>query len=451
METSKRRPLPGSSGYQMIENVIGYLTDPLGYMLGMRQRFGGVVSLSMPGMSACLVSDPALIEHVLVNDSKNYSKDRAIRFMGREVLGQGLLSSEGDLWLRQRRLSQPAFHRDRIAQYAGVMSACAQDYIGTLQTGQTRALVDDMMELTLSIVLRTLLSVEDATTAREIRQAFDVVMKRQTIGAFFAFPFLAKLPLPVNRRFAAAVRQLDEHVFRIIRQHRTKPPDTPRTDLLSMLLAAQDADGSAMSDTQLRDEVITIFLAGHETTALLMAYSFLLLSQNPNAMVELSTELASVLAGRMPNYSDLPSLRYTEAVLLESLRLYPPSWTIGREAIGDTKLGDYLIEKGTQVYISQWVLHRDPTFFPQPEEFRPERWLDGLQKRLPRFAFIPFGGGPRLCIGHSFAMIEASLLLASIASRFRMHVDPGPYRPLRFQLAVSLRPRDGLTARVEAV
>jgi cytochrome P450 len=418
-------------------------------MLRVRREYGGLVSLHLPSMKVWLVSDPALIEQVLVTDTKSYRKDRAIRFLGNEVIGQGLLSSEGDLWRRQRRLAQPAFHKERIAQYTEIMIRCAEEYIATLRPGQTRELVDDMMQLTLRIVLRALLSIEAADTTEDIRQSFSVLMPRHAVGPFMVFPILAKLPLPINRRSADAVRRLDGHVLRVIRERREGKSGTSQTDLLAMMLSARDEDGSAMSDAQLRDEVMTMFLAGHETTALLMSYSFLLLTQNPGAMAALAAELQSVLGGRVPSHSDLPALRYTEAVLLESMRLNPPAWTIGREVASDTELGGYPLAKGTQVLMSQWVLHRDPDFFPEPESFRPERWLDGLQKRLPRFAYMPFGGGPRLCIGHSFALIEATLLLASIASRFRLRVNQDPSQPMRFLLAVTLRPRDGLSARVE--
>lgn len=449
MSTASSRTPPGPKGRPLIGHGVEYIRDPLGFMLLARREFGGLVSLRLPTMKSWLVSDPALIEQVLVTDAKSYGKDRAIRFLGTEVIGQGLLSSEGDLWRRQRRLAQPAFHKERIAQYTEIMIRCVQEYLATLRPGQTRALVDDMMQLTLRIVLQALLSIEATDATEDIKQAFSVIMERHAVGPFMVFPILAKLPLPINRRAADAVRRLDGHVLRVIRERRERKAGASQTDLLAMLLSAQDADGSTMTDLQLRDEVITMFLAGHETTALLLSYSFLLLTQNPGAMAALSAELETVLGGRMPSHADVPRLRYTEAVLLEAMRIHPPSWTIGREVIRDTELGGYPLARGTQVLMSQWVLHRDPDLFPEPESFRPERWLDGLQKRLPRFAYMPFGGGPRLCIGHSFAMIEATLLLASIASRFRLRVATDPTRPLRFLLAVTLRPRDGLSARVE--
>lgn len=451
MRIAPLRTPPGPRGRPLIGHAVEYIREPLAFMLRVQREYGGLVKLHVPMMPTWLVSDPALIEQILITDVKSYGKDRTIRFLGEEVIGQGLLSSDGALWRRQRRLAQPAFHKERIAQYTRIMLRCGQAYLDTLRPGQTRSIVDDMMQLTLRVVLRALLSIEAADTTEDIRQAFSVIMERHAVGPFLMFPALAKLPLPINRRTTDAVRRLEGHVLRVIRERREGTSEPAQPDLLAMMLAARDEDGSAMSDTQLRDEVLTMFLAGHETTALLMSYSFLLLSQNPAALAALTQELRSVLSGRVPTLADLPSLRYTEAVLLETMRLYPPAWTIGREVTSDTELGGYPLAKGTQVVMSQWVLHRNPDYFADPETFRPERWLDGLQKRLPRFAYMPFGGGPRLCIGHSFAMIEATLLLAMIASRFRLHVDADLRKPLRFLLAVTLRPRDGLNARVEAL
>jgi len=439
-------------------DVPRYFRDPLGYLLRVRRDRGPFARLPLGPVTPFLVSDPALIEHVLVTDNKSYKKDLFIQMLAEEAVGRGLLTSEGDFWRRQRRLAQPAFHRERIAGYAQTMIRCADAFADTLQVGQQRALHRDLMELTLHIVAQALFSDDEDIPTTEVGEALDVLMERYADNLLLAFPVLRHLPLPLNRRFRRAMVRLDEIMLSIISRRRARggtrsSGGTGQNDLLSMLLSAQDEDGSGMSDRQLRDEVITLFTAGHETTALALSYAFFLLSQHPQVAATLRAELASVLGPgpslRLPAFSDLPALRYCEAVVLETLRLYPPAWIVGREAATDTTLAGLTIPRGSQIWMSQWVVHRDESLFPQAEVFRPERWLDGLQKRLPRFAYFPFGGGPRLCIGNSFAMVEATLVLATIARR--VHLQVSSPVPLALLPSITLRPRDGLSARVEAV
>lgn len=441
-----RRP-GGPVGLPILGDALTYLRDPMGYLVRIRQKYGAVVRLPLPVYTPILISDPALLEQVLVTDNKSYVKDAFLRRLAREVVGQGLLTSEGDFWRRQRRLAQPAFHRERIAEYATIMTTAAMEYVSELRPGQERDLHEDMMRLTLQIVSRTLFSADVADMASVVGKSLEAIMSRYADGLLLLFPSLTRLPLPANRRFNHAVRQLDELLYRMIRERRAEGTAVKR-DLLAMLLQAQDEDGSVMTDLQLRDEAITLFAAGHETTALVLSYTFMLLSQHPDCAANLAAELSAVLGGRVPTLADQTALRYTEAVVLESMRLYPPVWALGREACRDTELGGYAIPKGTQVWMSQWVVHRDPAYFPEPEAFRPERWLDGLQRRLPRFAYFPFGGGPRVCIGNAFAMTEAILLLACIAGRFRMHVKERP--PLDLLPSITVRPLHGLHARVAA-
>ncbi len=449
-------PRPKSPrGLPIIGDSLLYLRDPMSYLLRARQRHGELVRLPLTVINPVLVSHPALIEQVLITDSKNYRKDVYLRRLGHEVVGQGLLTSEGDFWRRQRRLAQPAFHRDRIAAYADMMVACTEQLVETMRPGQVRDLHEDFMGLTLRIVAQTLFSADVGEMARDVGDAMTVIMDRYAASLLQLFPVTAKLPLPMNRRFAKAVARLSEVIFGVIHQRRARMEEEeggagpPGGDLLSMLLSARDEDGSGMDDQQLRDEIITLFAAGHETTALVLTYTFVLLSRHPEVAARLEAELSTVLSGRAPTAADVPALRYTEAVVLESMRLYPPAWAIGREALQDGDLGGMPIRRGDQVVMSQWVMHRDPRFFPDPETFRPERWEGGLQKRLPRFAYFPFGGGPRVCIGNAFAMMEATLLLSTVARRFRLRVKMEG--PLRLQPSVTLRPRDRLHARVEAV
>lgn len=453
-------------------DVPHFFRDPLSYLLRVRRERGPCVRLPLGPVMPILVSDPAHIEHVLVTDNKSYKKDWFMQLLSKEALGQGLLTSHGELWLRQRRLAQPAFHRDRIAGYAETMVRCAEHYVDRLQVGQQRAVRSDMMELTLHIVSQALFSDDAAVPTQDVSRALDLLMQRYADNLLMAFPVLRRLPLPTNRRFHHAMQQFDDTMIALIARRRASlgtagdPEGTacgqkagPHAggsgkgsgDLWSMLLAAQDEDGQRMSDRQLRDEVITLFSAGHETTALALTYIFCLLSQHPRVLAAVSSELHAVLGAgpspRLPTLDDLPALRMCEAVVLETLRLYPPAWTLGREAVTDTSLAGLAIPRGTQVWMSQWVVHHDESLFPQATAFRPERWLDGLQKRLPRFAYFPFGGGPRLCIGTSFAMVEATLVLATVARRVHLQVlDPSP----RLLPSITLRPRDGVAARVIA-
>lgn len=255
------------------------------------------------------------------------------------------------------------------------------------------------------------------------------------------FSIPERIPTPGNLRFRRAIRYLDALIYNIIQRRRANGEDTG--DLLSMLLGVRDKEtGEGMSDRQLRDEVMTIFLAGHETTANALSWTWHLLASHPEVEAKLHEELGETLAGRPPSVADLPRLRYTEAVVTESMRLYPPAWAFGREALEDCEIGGYRVPAGTQLIMSQWVAHRDPRYFDAPEMFRPERWESGLSERLPRYAYFPFGGGPRLCIGRSFARMEAVLLLATLAQKFRLRHVPGEY--IAPQPSVTLRPKNGM-------
>lgn len=444
--TSAKLP-PGPPRRPLFGDMFRYLRDPLGYMLRVRREHGDLVRLPLLALNPYLVSDPDLIERVLIADARSYTKDIFVQRLGREIIGQGLLSSEGDFWRRQRRLMQPAFHRERITSYATLMVEATLHMLQSFQPGQVRDLHADMMRLTLQIVTRALFSADVGDHAGGVGAALEVIMDRYARAVFVVVPMVARLPLPMNLRFHKTMAHLDDLVRRVIVARRAQGTASPGEDLLGMLLAAQDEDGSHMTDTQLRDEVLTLLAAGHETTALVLTYAFVLLSQHPQAAARLSVELEA-LGGRPPGAADLPALRYAECVVHETMRLYPPAWGLGREAACDTELGGYTIKKGTQVWMSQWVMHRDERHFPDPEAFRPERWEDGLLRRLPRFAYFPFGGGPRQCIGNAFALMEATLLLSTIAQRYRLAVQFDG--PLQFKPSITLRPRGSVRALVQA-
>jgi cytochrome P450 len=356
----------------------------------------------------------------------------------RWFFGNGLLTSEGEHWKRQRRLSQPSFHRERIASYAGVMTNYAEQMLSDWQDGAVVDIHQEMMRLTLRIVVRALFNVEVEET-EEISRALNVMMRNSTRARMLLPPYFRQLPLPGMFEFRRAVDKLNNSVCKIIRLRRNRQ-DTG--DLLSMLMEARDEDGSQMNDQQLRDEVMTFLLAGHETTALALSWAWYLLSQNVRAQQKLQEEVDRVLGGRVPNSSDLSSLRCVESVIKESMRLYPPAWGVARQVIKDFELSGYRISAGANVVMSQWVMHRDSRFFSNPEEFDPDRWSTEQCQKLPKFAYFPFGGGPRHCIGASFAMMEAVLLLATIARRFQLRPVAG--RPVVPVPSFTLRPREGI-------
>jgi cytochrome P450 len=420
-----------------------YSRDPLSIMPKLAREYGDIVTMRYYNFRVYFVSHPDYIEQVLVSDNRKFIKGRVLR-KNRQLFGNGLLTSEGDFWLRQRRLAQPAFHRARIASYAGTMVRYAERLLAEWKDREERDIHAEMMRLTLQIVAKTLFDADVDGEAKQVGRALVALMEfNSDFRKLLLTP--AWLPTPRKIRATIATWRLDKIIFRFIAERRASGKDSG--DLLSMLLAARDEDGSRMTDRQLRDEAITIFLAGHETTANALSWTWMLLAQNPDVEAKLHAELDAVLAGRAPSLEDLASLRYTGHVITESMRLYPPAWGMARVAIEDVEIGGYPIPKGCGVSLAQWVVHRDPRWFDAPEQFRPERWEGDLLKRLPRFAYFPFGGGPRQCIGNNFAVMEATLLLATIALKFRVRLVPG--HQVVPMPSITLRPRFGIRARIE--
>lgn len=420
--------------------------DLLGFLTRCARQYGGVAFFRFMHIPVVLLSNPADIESVLITNSAKFVKSRDYRALA-NVLGEGLVTSEGDTWRRQRRLMQPAFYRQSILGYAQVMVDCTERHIAAWQDGASFDVHQQMMRLTLEIVARCLFGADVSSHAGAVGEALQVVMEDFNDYARLAMLLPRWLGLPVFSKMGRAVRRLDAALYSIIRERRAAPGNGDSGDLLSLLLKAQDESGGAMDDRQVRDEAMTLFLAGHETTALALSWTWYLLGRNPEAQAKLAEELAQVLAGRAPTPDDLPRLRYTDMVLKESMRLYPPAWGIGREAREPFEAGGYRLRAGTNVFISQWVTHRDPRFFPDPERFDPERWRDDPVRRgtLPRFAYFPFGGGPRVCIGAGFAQMEAALILATIARRFRLTVCSD--HPIKLLPSVTLRPRHGIQVK----
>jgi cytochrome P450 len=440
--------LPRAPGLPVLGSFFGFFRDPLAFFRS-TARLGSVVDLRFPGSQSFQLSDPEDIEHVVVTSNKSLVKDETLRDL-RRVVGQGLLTSEGDFWRRQRRLAQPAFHRERLQTYAGQMVTSAETALRAFRAGETRDVHADLMHVTLDIVSRTLFGSDIGEGAVAIGDLMGATTERYESVLGLIFPGLDRVPLPRNLRLRESLRRADAVVYGIIAERQRSSGNgeghARRADLLSMLLEARDEDGSRMNDVQLRDEVMTMVLAGHETTANALAWALYLLSQNPAADARLGSELSSVLGGRLPTLEDLPKLPYVGHVVSEALRLYPPAWAIGREVAEPFELRGVLFPKRAQLYFSQWVVHRDARYFDEPDAFRPERWADGLAKRLPRFAYFPFGGGPRACIGSAFATMEAALLLATFAQRFRFALAPG--HRVTPRASITLRPRYGMRMKL---
>jgi cytochrome P450 len=422
--------------------------NPLDYFTELAQNYGDVSGMRIGNFRTLFINHPDLIEDVLVNKARLYHKGRILQ-SNKYLFGEGLLTSEGDFWLRQRRLAQPAFHRERINAYAATMADYTEQMLATWRGGEERDLHEEMMNLALRIVGKTLFGADVTRDAKEVGQTLDILLE---IAANFGRTVLVPLwvPTPRNLRAKLGVRRLEKVIYRIIAERRASGRDgagLDRGDLLSTLLQVLDEDGTQMSDRQLRDETITLFLAGHETTANTLSWTWWLLAQNPAVERRFHEELDGMLGGRAPMADDLPKLPYLAHVLTESLRLYPTAWGMARLAAEEHEIAGYPVHTGYGVAFAQWVVHRDARWFDAPLEFRPERWENGLAKQLPRFAYFPFGGGPRQCIGNTFALMEASVVLATVGKKFRFALVPGhKVTPLA---SITMRPRNGIRVRLE--
>jgi cytochrome P450 len=441
------RPFPPAPPGRFLTGHLGAVRrGRLQYYQECARDYGDVFAIRFVTRRIYVVSHPDLIEDVLVTHSRLYRKHFGLR-LNPHVFGNGLLTSEGDFWLRQRRLIQPAFARPRLAELALEMVAAGQRLLARWSPGQTVDIEAEMMRLTMDITARALFGT-DATADAEVVAAAITVLQ-ETFARLFTRPLppLLWLPTPTNRRMWRALRQLDAIIYRFIEERRKSAEH--RNDLLTLLLRARDeGDGQGMSDKQVRDEAMTLFLAGHETTALALSWAWYLLANCPEVEARLVEEWRQVLGDRSPTPEDIPRLRQTEMVVHEVLRLYPPAPAFGREALEDTTLGDYQVPRGTTIVMSPWVVQRDPRWWQEPEVFRPERWALGHPPGVPKYAYFPFGGGPRLCIGNTFALMEATLLLPTIGRRYRFTIAPDQtIEPL---FTFTLRPRYGIRALLQA-
>ena len=439
---------PGPRGTPMLGLALQVLRDPLATLTRLA-KYGDIVCIRVFKQYRILLNLPEYVEQVTIVQHAKFHKSTLTKDVTERLLGQGLLISEGEFWRRQRRLAQPAFHRSRIAEYGATMVECADTHSKTWRDGEIRDLAQEMMAMTLDIAVRTLFGTRLAAEAENVGHSLGFLMRYSLRKARSPLKIPESWPTPANRRAKRETEFLDSLVYRIIAE-RQKEIDSgapnPHNDLLAMLMSAMDEDGTQMTPKQLRDETMTLFLAGHETTALTLSWTWYLLSENPLAEARLHEELQSVLGGRAPQVGDLERLPYLKAVISEVLRLYPAAYTIARTSIAPCTVGGYDFPVDTTFIMSQWVMHRDARYFEDPEAFRPERWLDGLENRLPTGAYFPFGDGPRRCIGQGFALLELDLVVARIAQRFRFKLVPG--HPVVPEPLVTLRAKHGIRMTV---
>ena len=422
---------------------------PLPTMLQLLHRHGDAVYMKLGPYRATLLRNPEHLKRVFVDNADNYTKQTRGYAKARIVLGDGLVTSEGELWQRQRRIATPAFHRQRVASFGPVFTGATEQMLAqwrALPAGETIDVFREMMRLTLRIALQTLLGVSADREVDALSPAVSEVLERTNDLITNPFSLPPSLPTPKNFRLKRAMGVIDRFVNGTIRRRHEQHADRPETaaaDLLGMLMSARDEQtGEGMSDRLLRDEAVTILIAGHETTANALTWAFYLLSKYPAALATLREELANVLGGRAPTVDDLPKLRYARAVLEETMRLFPPAWMIGRAAREADAIGPYHIPAKSFVLVSPYVTHRHPRLWDNPEGFDPTRFLDGRFESLPKFSYLPFGGGTRFCIGATFAMMEATMVLATVAQACRLHLVPGfPVEPYAM---ITLRPKYGM-------
>jgi cytochrome P450 len=421
-------------------------SNPIRTFLEAADRYGDIVHLTAGPYDGYLLTDPADIKHVLQDNARNYHKSPLYDRL-RDAIGNGLLTSEDAFWLRQRRLTQPAFHRQRLVAMAETMVACTEQTLarweGVAASGEAIDLVAEMMSLTQAIIVRTMFSIDLGPDAEVVNRTWPIINQR--IGeTFWSTKLETRLPLPANRRFRRALHELEAVVYRIVAERRLSGGDG--ADLLSMLLSARDEDtGDGMTDRQLCDEIMTMLLAGHETTSLALSWTYHLLSRHPDVERAITDEVQRVIGDARPSFAHVEHLSGTRRTIAESLRLYPPAWGFSRLALRDDEVGGYPVRRGSIVFVIPFVIHRRPKLWPDPERFDPERFAPDREAARPRFAYIPFGGGPRGCVGQQFAMVEAALIVAAIAQRYRIEVVDEPIRP---EPLITLRPKPGIRARI---
>ncbi|WP_435075595.1 cytochrome P450 [Halorubrum sp. HHNYT27] len=434
---------PGPKGLPVLGNTLQFGRHTFNFLQQCRKEYGDVVYFEVLGQPFYQLNDPEDIHHVLVENNTNYTKGSFLTKQFGEFLGKGLLLNEGDDWRRQRHLVQPAFDPERISIYAEMMTDYTERLLAGWEAGTPRDIHTDMTRLTLEVAASTLLDIDIREESSELRSAFHDIMEefRKRTARPVSLP--QWVPTPRNRRYQHALEQINEIVYDIIARRRAEPGN----GVVSMLLEASDEPDTTVNDKQLRDEIVTLLFAGHETTAIALTFTWYLLATHPRQEERLVAELDDVLDGEPPTMSAVPDLEYTRKVLKESLRLYPPVFGILREPVRDDQIGGYQIPSGATVAMNQIAVHHDPRFFDDPKAFTPERWSDAFEESLPQFAYFPFGGGPRRCIGERFAMLEATLVVATIAQQY--HLELVSDRDLTLKPSVTTRPDKPIRVRPE--
>jgi cytochrome P450 len=435
--------LPGPRRRYPGEFALAVVRRPLDFLPALARDFGDVAAFGIAAQPFVLLSHPDQIRDVLVTHARQFHKGRGLE-RAKLLLGDGLLTSEDDLHLRQRRLAQPAFHRARITGYGETMAAYARRRADRWIDGAELDVAQEMAGYTLAVVGKTLFDADIEAESQEIGEALATAIATFSVTVVPGGDLLLRLPLPLARRFRRARERLDATIYEMIARRRRSGDD--RGDLLSMLLLAHDTegDGSGMSDVQLRDEAMTLLLAGHETTANALTWAWYLISGAPAVEARLHAEV-DALGGRALGAGDLARLPYARAVLAETMRLYPPAWIVGRRALAAYPVGEYLLPPRSVVLMSQWIVHRDPRWWPDAESFQPERWLPGgsaIDPARPKFSYFPFGAGTRVCIGEQFAWMEGVLALATFAQRWRLRL--APRQRVEPQPIVTLRAKHGM-------
>ncbi len=436
-------PGPDHNVFQAVLSTLQQQRDRLAFLVAMAHRYGDICHFHTGARNIYLLVNPDYIHSALVEQADKFYKTRPFKRVFGRFLGQGLFVLEGNEHRRARRLTQPAFHYQRVAAYAGIMVEHTQRLIDRWTPGKEYDIAQEMMRLTLSIVARTLFDADVSGETQSVAEAM-MILQDATMQQFrLAIHAPHWFPTAQNRKEQFAIKLLDEIIFRIIDERRSSGAD--KGDLLSMLLLTEDDEGGKNSIQQVRDELISMFLAGHETTANALTWAWYLLAQHPEVVSKLQRELDDVLSGHLPGAGDVDRLPYATMIIKETLRLYPPAWVITREAIADVTIAGYTLKEGSVVVTSPYITHRLPTYYTDPDQFRPERFTSGYEQSLPRSAYFPFGGGPRVCIGQSFAMMEAVLILATIAQQYRLKLVPR--QEVEIEPLVTLRAKHGIRMR----
>ena len=446
---ASHRPIPGPRGLPFLGVMPEMVSDMLGLFTKTAREHGGIAQFKLLNKSYLLVTNPDYVKYILQDNHKNYIRGRSVE-TGRALLGNGLPLIDGDFWLRERRMLQPAFHRERLGKLVNtvttVIDAAMQDWSAKAKQSQILDLDDEMMRLTLTVIIKSMFSAPIDDRIPSLSHAFQVASRFMLWRSQQMIQLPLSVPLPPHVEYNRALHVLNEIIYPLVADGRKHPKD----DLLGMMLSMRDAEtGEGLSDQQARDEVVTIFFAGHETTAAAMSWAFYLLSQHPEVEERVRLELQSVLNGGALTFTDLPRLTYMQQVINEVLRLYPAAYLFAREAIIDDVLDGYPVPANTLIFISPFVGHRDPKYWPDPERFDPERFAPEQVASRPRHVYYPFGEGPHVCIGNNFALMEMQLILAMALQRFRLRLIPN--HQIAFNPEATLRPKHGMKMTLEAV